>query len=150
MSFTQESCSFALIQEGRIWREDLVAIEEPRCPACFAWGLEPGASLGDAHGGGPWVGGVMRWQFASASQRTHPIPQNRITTAIEGHIAITTSKLFSSRLAEANCHADMSCSITYSIGNSAGRDISSALIESISGEAETNDFVERVWTAAHS
>jgi len=29
----------------------------------YAWGREPGASLGDAHGGRPWVGEVMRWHF---------------------------------------------------------------------------------------
>jgi hypothetical protein len=56
----------------RIWGENLVSGMDRRGPACSAWGLEPGASVSDAHGGGPWVGGVMRWQFASASQRTPP------------------------------------------------------------------------------
>lgn len=48
--------------------------------AClYAWGREPGASLGDAHGGRPWVGGVMRWHFASASQRPPPRQQTNGT-----------------------------------------------------------------------
>ncbi len=35
------------------------------------------------YGGGPWVGGVMRWQFAAASQRPPP-RRKRCKTGVEG------------------------------------------------------------------
>jgi hypothetical protein len=46
-------------------------------PAFSAWGTEPGASVSDAHGGGPWVGGVMRWQFARANAHPHAVNDAR-------------------------------------------------------------------------
>jgi hypothetical protein len=43
--------------------------------AClYAWGREPGASLSDAHGGRPWVGGVMRRDFSRREPTTAPTP----------------------------------------------------------------------------
>lgn len=45
--------------------------------ACLcAWGREPGASLGDAHGGRPWVGGVMRWHFCQREPTHTPTPDS--------------------------------------------------------------------------
>jgi hypothetical protein len=34
------------------------------------------------HGGGPWVGGMMRWHFAAASQRPPP-RRKRCKTGVE-------------------------------------------------------------------